>query len=171
MSDVVNVALQVATSDEDVPAGADWQAWVNAAVAAAESGGRIAGCVTLRLVGRNEGRHLNEMYRRKTGETNVLAFPAHCDPALPGDERELGDLVICLPVVHDEAEQQGKTALAHLAHMIVHGTLHLAGFDHDETAAAERMEALETQVMLGLGFPAPYESGEGEPLVGTNSNG
>jgi probable rRNA maturation factor len=66
--------------------------------------------------------------------------------------------VVCLPVVHDEAGQQGKSVLAHLAHMIVHGTLHLSGFDHEDSAAAARMESLETLVMTGLGFPAPYES-------------
>lgn len=171
MSNAVTVALQIATNDEEVPPGADWQAWVNAAVAAAEIDMRMAGCVTLRLVGRNESQHLNEMYRHKLGATNVLAFPAHSNPALPDAERELGDLVICLPVVHDEAEQQGKSVLAHIAHMIVHGTLHLVGFDHDEAAAAARMESLEMQVMLGLGFPAPYETGDGEPVAGTNNNG
>jgi len=158
MSAAVHVALQIATSDEAVPPGADWQAWVNNTLDAAEIDMRLAGCVTLRLVGRKESQHLNEMYRHKLGATNVLAFPGAADAALPEADRELGDLVICLPVVHDEAESQGKAPLAHLAHLVVHGTLHLAGFDHDEPSAAARMEALETQVMLGLGFPAPYES-------------
>ena len=77
---------------------------------------------------------------------------------LPGVEHELGDLVICLPVVHDEAAAQGKSALAHLAHLVVHGILHLVGFEHDEEAAARRMEAAETSVLKSLGFPPPYES-------------
>jgi len=158
MNAAVEVAVQIATGDEKVPPGADWQAWVNTALDAAEVDVRLAGCVTLRLVGRQESQHLNEMYRHKLGATNVLAFPGAVSPALPDADRELGDLVVCLPVVHDEAEAQGKAPLAHLAHLVVHGTLHLAGFDHDEPAAAARMEALETQVLLGLGFPAPYES-------------
>jgi len=158
MSDVVKVAVQIATSDDEVPPGARWAEWVQAAVAAAEVDFRAAGCVTLRLVGRDESRHLNEMYRHKLGPTNVLAFPGHTNAVVPESDRELGDLVVCLPVVHDEAGQQDKAVLAHLAHMIVHGTLHLVGFDHENPADATRMEGLETRVMTGLGFPAPYES-------------
>ena len=164
MNAAVHVALQIATSDEAVPPGVDWQAWVNTALDAAQVDLRLAGCVTLRLVGRNESQHLNEMYRHQLGATNVLAFPGASDGALPDTDRELGDLVICLPVVHDEAEAQGKAPLAHLAHLVVHGILHLAGFDHDEAAAAARMEALETRVMLELGFPAPYESAGDEAI-------
>jgi probable rRNA maturation factor len=163
MSDGVAVAVQVATGDDEIPSGADWQGWVTAAVRAAELDPRAVGCVTLRLVGRAEGRHLNETYRHKPGATNVLAFPARVDPALPAGERELGDLVICLPVVRDEAAEQGKMPLAHLAHMVVHGTLHLAGFGHAAAAAAARMEALETRILLGLGFPGPYETRSGGP--------
>jgi probable rRNA maturation factor len=162
MNDAVKVAVQIATGDDEIPPGAEWAAWVQAAVAAAEIDARMAGCVTLRLVGRDESQHLNEMYRQKSGPTNVLAFPGHApggNEALVSElDRELGDLVVCLPVVHDEAGQQEKSVLAHLAHMIVHGTLHLAGFDHEDPAAATRMEALETHVMIGLGFQAPYES-------------
>lgn len=164
MSAAVSVALQIATSDEEIPPGAEWQAWVNAALDAAEVDMRLAGCVTLRLVGRNESQHLNEMYRHKLGATNVLAFPGHSDATLPDADRELGDLVICMPVVHDEAEAQGKAPLAHLAHLVVHGTLHLAGFDHDDATAAELMETLETRIMLGLGFPAPYEFTGGDTI-------
>lgn len=157
MSADLRVAVQIATGDDVIPPGADWSAWVEAALAAAELDVRVAGCVTLRLVGRSESQHLNEIYRHKLGPTNVLAFPGHRGPAVPDAEAELGDLVVCLPVVHDEAEAQGKSPLAHLAHMVVHGTLHLGGFDHDDDASAQRMEALETRIMLDLGFPAPYE--------------
>ncbi len=158
MSDVVKVAVQIATSDEEVPPGACWVEWVQATVAAAEIDVCVAGCVTLRLVGRDESQYLNEMYRHKLGPTNVLAFPGHTDALVAEVDRELGDLVVCLPVVHDEACQQDKSVLAHLAHMIVHGTLHLVGFGHENPADATRMEELETHVMTGLGFPAPYES-------------
>jgi len=160
VSDGVKVALQIATSEDEVPPDADWDRWVQAAIAAAGIDVNSMGCVTLRLVGRDESQHLNETYRQKSGPTNVLAFPGH--PAggdamlVPEADRELGDLVVCLPVVHEEAGEQGKPVVAHLAHMIVHGTLHLAGYDHEDPTAAVRMEALETEVMTGLGFPAPY---------------
>lgn len=159
MSAEPKVAVQVATADDEVPPGADWSTWVAAALVAAGIDAGSAGCITLRLVGRQESRHLNETYRHKPGPTNVLAFPGAGD-TLPADaERELGDLVICLPVVHEEAESQGKSRLAHLAHLVVHGTLHLVGFEHDEELAARRMETTETRVLQDLGFPVPYEPG------------
>ncbi len=158
MSAAPKVAVQVATADGEVPPDAEWSAWVAAALAAAGVDAGSAGCITLRLVGRQESRHLNETYRHRPGPTNVLAFPGAGDPMPADAERELGDLVICLPVVQDEAEAQGKSPRAHLAHLVVHGTLHLAGFEHDEELAARRMEAMETRVLQDLGFPAPYES-------------
>lgn len=159
MTDPLKVAVQIATSDEEVPPGAKWRDWVAAALDAAAVDADGAGCVTLRLVGRRESQYLNEMYRHKLGPTNVLAFPGHRSERVTEGDRELGDLVICLPVVHDEATEQGKSPLAHLAHLVVHGTLHLAGYDHDDDSSAERMEALETRIMTALDFPAPYESG------------
>ena len=159
MNDAVRVAVQIATGDEAVPHGAEWDAWVGAALRAAEADLRLDGCVTLRLVGRMESQHLNETYRHKLGATNVLAFPG-ASPGVPGEEAELGDLVICVPVVHDEAKAQGKSPLAHIAHLVVHGTLHLAGYDHDNESSATRMEALETLVMRRLGFPDPYAADE-----------
>ncbi|MBT8442489.1 MAG: rRNA maturation RNase YbeY [Gammaproteobacteria bacterium] len=170
MSDAVKVAVQVATSDEEVPPGAKWEAWVTATLAGAARDVHLTGCLTLRLVGRNESQHLNDMYRHRLGPTNVLAF-AGAKSELPDADDELGDLVICLPVVHDEAEAQGKSALAHLAHLVVHGTLHLAGYDHDNEGAAARMEALETKVMLDLGFPAPYESDDDHRIDDTLNQG
>lgn len=159
----VHVALQIATSDQVVPEGVDWVVWADAALDAAKAGARSrpAGAMTVRLVGRSESQHLNETFRQKSGPTNVLAFPGYAgdDPALgvmPDAHSELGDLVICLPVVYKEAAEQGKTPLAHMAHLVVHGTLHLAGFDHEDDDAAEEMEGLETDVMLRLGFADPY---------------
>ena len=159
MNDPLKVAVQIATSDEEVPPGAAWRDWVAAALDAAAVDANAAGCITLRLVGRRESQYLNEIYRHKLGPTNVLAFPGVQDERVAEADRELGDLVICLPVVHDEAIEQGKAPLAHLAHLVVHGTLHLAGYDHDDDSAAERMEALETRVMTALDFAAPYEPG------------
>ena len=102
-------------------------------------------------------RELNRTYRHKDRPTNVLAFPAESPPGLPPDaEAPLGDLVICVPLLHEEAAAQGKTALAHFAHLVVHGTLHLLGFDHQENAAAMQMEALEGEIMQALGFADPY---------------
>ena len=170
MNDAVKVAVQVATSDEEVPPGAKWNAWVAEALAAAALDVHVTGCITLRLVGLKESQHLNEMYRHKLGPTNVLAF-AGAQSDVPDVEDELGDLVICLPVVHDEAEAQGKSPLAHLAHLVVHGTLHLAGYDHDNETTAARMEAVETKVMLGLGFPAPYESDHSRRIDDTIDEG
>jgi probable rRNA maturation factor len=151
----LQVDLQVAADELIVPDGADWKAWVGAALSA---GGRMAsGVVTVRLVSEEESAALNASYRDKPGATNVLAFSG------PGEvmsdvtvETELGDLVICLPVACREADEQGKTTVAHLAHLVVHGTLHLIGYDHQQEADAERMENLEIRVLGGLGFADPY---------------
>lgn len=110
--------------------------------------------LTVRIVDETESAALNEEYRNKTGSTNVLSFPFECP-----DEVELnllGDLVICAPVVEREAKQQGKQSQAHWAHMLVHGVLHLLGYDHIEDQDAEKMEAREVEIMALLGFSNPY---------------
>lgn len=157
----VTVELQDATGDTNLPAPTEWKRWVGAAL---ERAGECApGSITVRLVGREESRQLNATYRKKTGPTNVLAFPGSAvDPPLSksdreGVDRELGDLVICMPVVYAEAQDQGKAPEAHMAHMVIHGTLHLSGFDHESDVAATRMENLETEIMHKLGFADPYE--------------
>ncbi len=98
---------------------------------------------------------LNGRYRDKPQPTNVLSFPSELpdELALP----LLGDIVICAPVVNREAEQQGKSPAAHWAHMAVHGTLHLLGYDHIENEDAQRMESLETRILARMGLPCPYE--------------
>lgn len=110
--------------------------------------------VTLKIVDTEEGAWLNQAYREKQGPTNVLSFPYQ----VPGQpkHRLLGDLVICAPLVQQEAEAQGKSVEAHWAHLIVHGTLHLLGYDHIEKKEAEIMEGLEIQILKQLGFPSPY---------------
>jgi len=112
--------------------------------------------LTVRIVGEAESRELNAGWRGKDRPTNVLAFPAG-EPGLPGDvDFPLGDLVVCAPVVAREAAEQGKTPESHWCHMIVHGTLHLAGYDHQTPDEAARMEGLEREILAELGHPDPY---------------
>ncbi len=141
---VALVNVQKATGVGRLPCGVDWVGWACAAGAAAK------GEIALRLVGLAESRRLNERFRGKKGATNVLAFPA-------GASGELGDLVICLPLVYREAHAQGKKSLHHLAHLVVHGILHLRGYGHDRPAEARRMEQLERLILGRLGFPDPYQ--------------
>jgi probable rRNA maturation factor len=111
--------------------------------------------VSLYIVDEKESQELNAQYRGKDKPTNVLSFPADIpeEVGIP----LLGDLVVCAPVVEREAEEQGKSLEAHWAHMLVHGSLHLLGFDHIHDDEAEVMESLETKIVTGLGFPAPYQ--------------
>ena len=142
------VELQAATRAATLPRGADLAGWVGAA------GAHGRGTVTIRLVGWREGRRLSQRFRGKAAATNVLAFPAAAGPSAG----ELGDLAICLPLVLREAREQGKRPLAHLAHLVVHGTLHLLGHDHDRPAAARKMEGREVRILRRLGFPDPYRA-------------
>ena len=142
-----------------LPAGADVGDWVMATVQALESRGQgVPGTVGIRILGRGESEALNRDYRGKPVPTNVLSFPAPAVPGLPPDEAPayLGDLAICLPLVEEQAAGQGKTVRAHLAHMVVHGLLHLSGYDHESEPQAREMEKLEVDVLQGLGFPDPY---------------
>ena len=146
----LQVDVQCATS-EPVPDEDDIRSWISAAL----SGQRKTDTeVSLRLVDIDEMTALNESYRGKNGPTNVLSFPSD----LP-DELAIalvGDIVICAPVVRAEARQQGKPLRAHWAHMTVHGTLHLLGYDHVEEDEAQTMEGLETAILASLNFPCPY---------------
>lgn len=155
----LRVDLQVAADEFVVPEDADWKAWVGAALSA---GGRVAsGVITVRLVSEDESAALNSTYRDKPGPTNVLAFTGPGDSAGGATvETELGDLIICLPIACREADEQGKRAVAHLAHLVVHGTLHLIGYDHEHEADAEGMENLEVRILGGLGFVDPYTDPE-----------
>ena len=111
--------------------------------------------LTIRIVDEKESAELNEQYRHKTGSTNVLSFPFDM-PAEVGLNL-LGDLIICADVVKKEAKEQNKEELAHWAHMVVHGTLHLLGYDHQTDEEAEIMETKETQILLQLGYSDPYQ--------------
>jgi probable rRNA maturation factor len=113
--------------------------------------------VTLRLVDREEGAALNAAWRGRSGPTNVLSFPAPADFTAPaGEPRYLGDIVLCAPLLATEAQEQGKPLPAHFVHLVVHGMLHLQGWDHENSAEAEAMEAAEREILAGLGYRDPY---------------
>ncbi len=126
-------------------------AWTNAAVGSR----RAEAHVDFRVCDEAEMATLNESWRGKQGPTNVLSFPALDEPA-PGMPL-LGDIALCAPVVSAEAKAQGKREIDHWAHLVIHGVLHLLGFDHIEPADAEAMENLERQLLAGQGIPDPYE--------------
>lgn len=153
----LSVELQIATDDADLPPQAEVARWVRAAAVAADKRVPGRGSITVRFVGREEITALNRTYRGQTGATNVLAFPGPTPAApIPDDEREVGDVVICLPLIYQEAAERNTAATAHLAHLVVHGTLHLLGFEHDDESDARQMEDLETGVLQQLGFSDPY---------------
>lgn len=131
------------------------------AVAAALAGtGRaaMAGTVSLLFTDDDAIAEINARWRGKDKPTNVLSFPAPPDMPVPqGEERTLGDIVLAYGIIAREAADQGKTLRAHATHLIVHGTLHLLGYDHETVPEAEDMERLETQILNGLGIPDPYE--------------
>jgi probable rRNA maturation factor len=146
--------IEVACEGVSLPPEASLQTWLSAALDAAQADPDAE--VSVCIVDEAESQALNAQYRHKDYPTNVLSFPADI-PAELGIPL-LGDLVICAPVVAREAAEQGKTPEAHWAHMLVHGALHLLGYDHIDDADAEEMEGLETQILTRLGFPPPYES-------------
>ena len=147
------IDLQIACEQESgLPTAEQIEQWATAAVQPQSDEVEM----TVRIVDEAESHKLNLNYRGKDRPTNVLSFPFECP-----DEVELpllGDLVICRQVVEREAQEQDKPVMAHWAHMVVHGSLHLLGYDHIEDNEAEEMESLETQIMTGLGFADPYLS-------------
>ncbi|MFO1408209.1 MAG: rRNA maturation RNase YbeY [Steroidobacteraceae bacterium] len=145
------VETQYAARRPWVPAPARLARWARAADAAAGGG---SGGVCVRIVGAAAGRRLNRAYRGKDRPTNVLSFPASAEERAHGGA--LGDLVICAPVVAREARAQRKAPDAHWAHLVVHGVLHLHGLDHERPRAARAMEALEVEILRGLGYQDPY---------------
>ncbi|WP_114418350.1 rRNA maturation RNase YbeY [Marinospirillum perlucidum] len=152
------IDLQMATDHPQAcPSLEAFQVWVEAGLLEETP----SACeVTLRLVDDDESRYLNASYRGKDKPTNVLSFPfdAPIDLAAAGELTLLGDLVICVPQVVREAEEQQKQLQHHWAHLVIHGLLHLQGKDHQEEAEAEAMEALERARLAALGIPDPYAS-------------
>ena len=147
----LQVDIQCA-STEPVPEEDDIRSWILATLAGRRSGDTE---ISLRLVDIPEMTTLNQGYRKKSGPTNVLSFPSDLPPEL--ELPLLGDIVICAPVVREEARVQSKALEAHWAHMTVHGTLHLLGYDHIEEVEAEAMEAMETDILKTLNYPCPYQ--------------
>jgi len=145
----MNLELQLATEATGLPAQADFERWAGAALEDEPRRGLV-----IRLVDEAESRQLNRDYRGRDKPTNVLSFLFEAPPGVPSEH--LGDLVICAPVVAREALEQGKSPAHHWAHMVVHGVLHLRGYDHLEPADAEAMEARERRILAGFGIPDPY---------------
>ena len=157
-ADKVRITLQLAAITPEVPDAEAFGYWVNCAVSCAGRSLADNSCVAIRIVDETESATLNGNYRDVAKPTNVLAFPV-VDDHYPLDditEVELGDLVICAAVVLTEAREQSKSVEAHFAHMTVHGSLHLLGYDHMTDQDASEMELLEKQVMEKIGFPDPY---------------
>jgi probable rRNA maturation factor len=149
--------VQVVSDAPDLPDQHALERWTLAALRAGEVGDDGADAeLTIRIVDADEGADLNQRYRGRRGPTNVLSFPFEPPPGVGGFWPLLGDVVVCAPVVAREAAEQGKAVEAHWAHMVVHGVLHLIGYDHQEPAEAQTMETLETVILGGLGFPPPY---------------
>ena len=148
--DVQYALDELVEDDPNIPTPAQFEAWVAAALA----GRREEAELSIRVVEEAEGAELNQTYRHRAGPTNVLSFPF--DSPAEFEIPLLGDVVICAPVVAREAREQHKPVLAHWAHLTVHGSLHLLGYDHETPAEAQEMETLETAVLAGLGIADPY---------------
>lgn len=144
----LSLSVQYACKDAALPSRPQVRRWVRAALS---TSGDLPAEVTVRFVDAEEGQVLNRDYRHKDYATNVLSF------VYESESRVVGDLVVCLPVMLREAAEQGKSPEAHFAHLIVHGMLHLLGYDHETGAKdAARMEAKEREVLADLGYPDPY---------------
>jgi probable rRNA maturation factor len=140
---VLDLVVQRAVPGPGLPVRATLRRWARAALLCDAR-------VTLRFVGASESRALNRTYRGRDYATNVLTFVYDAEAPLAGD------IVVCLPVVRREAQAQRKTLRAHLAHLVVHGMLHLQGHDHERDADAAAMEARETEILRGLRYADPY---------------
>lgn len=144
------IVIQRATSHSNIPSRYYFQRWINLVLDSEKRKGEI----TIRIVDEAESKDLNSRYRHKNKPTNVLSFPFQ--PLGNLDLSILGDLVICVRVVEKEAKQQNKKILAHWAHMVIHGTLHLLGYDHVKENEAEIMEKKEILLLAKMGFENPY---------------
>lgn len=146
----IDLDIQRVVDHPGVPNDDELRCWVQTALS--DQG---AVMVNVRIVDEAEGWALNKQWRQRDSATNVLSFPADAPPV--GGLRVLGDVVLCAPVVQREAVEQGKEVAHHWAHLLIHGLLHLLGFDHIDAARAEEMEAREVELLAGLGIPDPYQ--------------
>ena len=147
----LDLDLQLASDADNLPQKDQFQYWVEKAL----SEYREDAEVTIRIVDSAESQSLNASYRGKDKPTNVLSFPFEAPEGIQIDL--LGDLVICAPVVETEAGEQNKSTIDHWAHMVIHGILHLLGFDHIDEHDAQEMESLEIRLLSDIGIPNPYE--------------
>lgn len=154
-----DLTVQLATRIGRLPHENEFRRWAEAALAGFATERCNANAfvpeITIRIVDEDESETLNKTYRHRSGPTNVLSFPAYL-PEAPG-HRLLGDIAICAPVIIREADEQNKPATAHWAHMVVHGVLHLLGYDHQNDSEAEIMERLEIRILASLGYRNPYQ--------------
>ena len=146
----IELELQIATNAKTLPHPSQFREWVSATFWQRLDTAEL----TIRLVDTEESAQLNQEFRQKSGPTNVLSFPYEPLPGIISSF--LGDIVICASLVESEAEAKNKQLLAYWAHMVVHGALHLLGYDHETLEDSNEMEAIETEIMLRLGFPPPY---------------
>ena len=149
--------MQIASDAGSLPSEEQLRHWIDSTLQATSENGGGEFEISVRLVNEKESRELNSRYRQQNKATNVLSFPFEGMEGLPDEAvRPLGDLVICAPVVAQEAGEQDKPVFDHWAHMVIHGTLHLLGYDHEDDAQAATMEILEKTILLGLGIDDPY---------------
>jgi probable rRNA maturation factor len=146
------IEIQTAVKSEELPSADQLQRWVDAALADYPTDTELV----IRIVDKEESGLLNEQYRHKQGPTNILSFPFEVPVGVPLNL--LGDLVICAPVVAEEARIQNKPLENHWAHMVVHGILHLLGYDHIDEVDAEEMENKEIAILAQLNISNPYEA-------------
>ena len=144
----LKLELQVASSEQELPEQAEFQQWLNTCFP------DIKGSVLVRIVDAEESAELNQHYRQKEGPTNVLSFPFDLPDEIENDH--LGDLVLCAPVIRREASEQGKSVMHHWSHMLIHGVLHLLGYDHLNDEEAEEMEGIEVELLSRLAVSNPY---------------
>jgi len=143
--------IQIATQSSDFPTERQFQLWVDTVLSDQSQDSEIV----IRLVDDAESAVLNEQYWHKKGPTNILSFPFEAPEGLEMDL--LGDLVICVPLIAKEAAEQNKLPEHHWAHIIIHGVLHLLGYDHIEEIEAEEMESLEIKLLKLLNIANPYQ--------------
>lgn len=153
MTTIATIDLQLATEHPQCPTLSQLSKWVDATLANTKA--NLESELTIRIVDIEESQTLNHQYRGFDKPTNVLSFPFDAPPGI--ELNLLGDLVICAPIVEKEALEQNKAQIAHWAHLVVHGTLHLLGYNHVEDNEAEVMESLEKVIMSTLGYPDPYQ--------------
>ncbi|GMR17547.1 MAG: rRNA maturation RNase YbeY [Gammaproteobacteria bacterium] len=156
MAATVVVDVQIEADATSVPADEEIRDCLAATLRRARPD--VAGQVEMavRVVDEEEGRALNRQFRNQDKATNVLAFPVAADTLPEHEPQPLGDIVLCGPLVEREAAEQGKAAASHWQHLLVHGALHLLGFDHDTDAAAAAMESLECEILAQRGIADPY---------------